>query len=83
MLKPIPCGIFVVSYTERWKNMETKYVVITTDNNMKEVIRKAQANEYDPNSVKMFASQYEKVFAPLFNDISKTNQEIKKLLNMT
>lgn len=83
MLKPIPCGIFVVSYTERWENMEFKYVIITTDRNRDEVIRKAQANEGDPHSIKMLASQYDNIFAPLFNDISKTNQEIRKLLNIT
>ena len=80
MIKPIPCNIFVVTYSEEWRGMKVEYAILTTDNNMKEVIRKAQANEYDPNSIKMFKSQYDNVLGPLFKDISKNNEEIRKLL---
>ena len=79
MLQPIPCNIFVVSYTEEWRGVKTEYTIITKNNNMKEVIRKAQANEYDPDSVKMFRQQYLNLFAPLFKQIKELNEQILKI----
>ena len=53
MLTPIPCNLFVVSYTEKWKGVEFHRIILTTNKDMNETIRKAKNNESDPNSIRM------------------------------
>lgn len=79
MLNPIPCNLFVVSYTEKWKGVEFHRVILTTNKDMNETIRKAKEGEDDPNSIRMTKTQYENTLAPLFKNISQLNQQIREL----
>lgn len=80
MLTPIPCNLYVISYTEDWSFEQIPKVVITTNPNMEEVIQNIKANKYDPNSIEMTETQYESIFKPLFETISQTNEEIRKII---
>lgn len=79
MLTPIPCNLFVVSYTEKWKGVEFYRIILTTNKDMNETIRKAKNNESDPNSIRMTKTQYENVLEPLFKNIKHLNQQIYEL----
>lgn len=79
MLTPIPCNLFVVSYTEKWKGVEFHRIILTTNKDMNETIRKAKNNESDPNSIRMTKTQYENVLESLFKNIKHLNQQIYEL----
>ena len=79
MLNPIPCNLFVLTYTEKWKGVEFHKVILTTNKDMKETLRKAKNNENDPNSIRMTKTQYENVLKPLFENIKQLNQQIYEL----
>lgn len=79
-LKPIECKLTVITYTEGWKDVcEFKKVAISVRNNEKDITEALEYN--DRKTVSMTKEQYETIFAPLFKEIRKLNQQIRELNN--
>lgn len=81
-LNPISCGINVVEFKKRYgESFSESYVAITTLQDEKEIEKHLKAENYTSNIVVMSKEQYKTIFDPLFKNISKCNDEIRKFLN--
>lgn len=77
-LPRIPCNLKLFFYSEMIGGVEIKKVAICDIEHEKEV-EKAKDFEYCKNCIVMYENQYNKLFKPLFENISYLNKEIKKL----
>ena len=80
-LNPIECKLTVMEYTEGWKDVcELEMVAISLRKDEKDILEAIEHND-DNKTVVMYKDQYETIFAPLFAEIRKLNQQIKELNN--
>lgn len=81
-LNPIPCTINVIEFKKKYgESLYESCVAITTLQDEKEIEKHLKAEDYIDDIVVISKEQYEKIFNPLFKNISKCNDEIRNFLN--
>ena len=77
-LKPIPCNINVMEYTENYgADISYKNVAISTRKTENDILK--DVNSYNKCTVCMSQEQYETIFEPLFDNIRRLNNQIREL----
>lgn len=76
----IPCDIKLIFYSEMIGGIEIDKVAIYHIEH-KEEVEKAKDFEYCPHCVTMYESQYNALFKPLFDSISRLNKEVATIQN--
>lgn len=79
-LKPIPCNINVMEYTESYgPDVSYKKVAISVRETEEEILK--DINSYSVCTIDMSQEQYKTIFEPLFKEIRELNQKIRELNN--
>lgn len=79
-LLPIPYNIYIVEFEKQYnESLSEPCIAITSLKNQEEIKKRLKKEDYTPEIVVMSKSQYETIFKPLFNDITKLNQKIREL----
>lgn len=76
----IPCDIKLIFYSEMIGEIKIDKVAIYHIEHREEV-EKAKVFEYCPHCVTIYKSQYNALFKPLFDSISRLNKEVTNLQN--
>lgn len=76
----VPCDIKLIFYSEMIGGIKIDKVAIYHIEHREEV-EKAKDLEYCPHCIVLYKSQYNTLFKPLFDNISRLNKEVTDLQN--
>lgn len=77
-LERVPCNIRLIEFTENIGGVDVEKVAIHTSGFSTEVNR-AWNFEYSPECIIMYKEQYENLFQPIFEALSKLNHQVAEL----
>ena len=79
-INPIPCNIYTTQASYDYGGIKIEKVAISTHSKIKDIKRAIENEDYgDDNTVVLFKKQYDRIFAPLFAEISRLNAQIREL----
>ena len=79
-INPIPCNIYTTQASYDYGGIKIEKVAISTHSKIKDIKRAIENEDYgDDNTVVLFKKQYDRIFAPLFTEISRLNAQIREL----
>ena len=79
-LNPITSNIHITEASYDYRGKKKKKIAISTHSKVKDIKKAIEDEDYgDDNTVVLFKKQYDRIFAPLFAEISKLNAQIREL----